>query len=185
MDIIFIFITFLWLGEFLIFPSLKKEEQSRKKSFSLILSSILFIISLNALMYFKDILLIDKAFLKIVALIIYSSGLLLRYWSLILLGKNFSRDVEVSGGQELISRGTYKYIRHPLYLGLFLLTIAVPLYVGNIIVFLLAIGIMFVSINLRIEEEESFMEEVLGPRYLYWKNERYKFIPFYKRKTRR
>lgn len=173
MNILFIIITLFWLGEFLIFPSLKKEEKSSKKSFPAILASILFIIILNAIMYFKDIFLVDKTFLKVIALVIYLSGLVLRYWSLILLGKNFSRDVEVSNEQELISHGTYKYFRHPLYLGLFLLTTAVPLYVGNIIVFLLAIFIMSFVINIRIKEEESFMEEVLGERYVSWKNKRY------------
>lgn len=180
MNIIFIVITLLWVGEFLVFPSSKKEEQSRKKSFSIILGSILFIITLNAIMYFANFLLIDRFFLKVIALILYGSGLFLRYWSLILLGKNFSRDVEVSDEQELISHGIYKHIRHPLYLGLFLLTIAVPLYVGNILVFLLSIVLMFISINIRIKEEEAFMEEILGERYLSWKNQRYKFIPFFK-----
>ena len=173
MNILFIIITLFWLGEFLIFPSLKKEEKSRKKSFSIILSSILLIVILNAIMYFKDILLFDNTLLKVLALIIYTSGLILRYWSLILLGQNFSRDVEVSNEQELVSHGTYKYFRHPLYLGLFLLTIAVPLYVGNILVFFLSILIMSIVINIRIKEEESFMENVLGERYISWKNERY------------
>ncbi len=124
-------------------------------------------------MYFGDILVIDSLYFKILGLIIYFTGLLLRYWSLILLGQNFSRDVEVSDQQELISHGSYKYFRHPLYLGLFLLTIAVPLYVGNIVVFLLAIVIMLTVIRIRIREEESFMEKVLGDRYRAWKDERY------------
>lgn len=180
MDILFVFITFLWLAEFLIFPSLKKEERSGKKSFSMILGAIILIIIINAIMYFNDFLIIDQSLLKVIALILYLGGLVLRYWSLILLGQNFSRDVEVSDEQELVSRGTYRYMRHPLYLGLFLLTIAVPLYVGNIIVFLFALVIMFIVINIRIKEEERFMEATLGKRYLTWKNERYKFIPFYK-----
>ena len=178
MNVIFIFITFLWIMEFFIFPSLEKEKRSDKRSFYIIFISIFSIIVINAIMYFKDILLVHNFYLKVVALIIYITGLILRYWSLILLGKNFSRDVEVEDTQELISHGTYRYIRHPLYLGLFLLTIAVPLYVGNIIVFLLSIIIMFKVINFRIIEEEEFMEDVLGDRYRLWKNKRYKFLPF-------
>lgn len=112
----------------------------------------------------------------------YSIGIILRYWSSILLGQNFSRDVEVSKNQELISNGPYRYMRHPLYTGLFLLTIAVPLFVGNIAVFLLAILLMYNMLNRRILEEERFMEEVLGARYVRWKNERYKFVPFVQQK---
>lgn len=178
MNYIFIILTVLWLLEFFIFPSLKKEERTGKNSFSIILVSILSIIIVNALMYSMNFLIIKSFFLKVIALLIYGLGLILRYWSLILLGKNFSRDVEVETDQELISRGTYRYIRHPLYLGLFLLTVSVPLFVGNIPVFLLAIAVMFRAIRIRIVEEESFMEDVLGQRYITWKDERYKFLPF-------
>ena len=178
MTYIFVFITFLWLLEFLIFPSLSKDNSSSKKSFAIILVSILAIIIVNAIMFFNDLLLVDSDALKVISLILYSSGLILRYWSLILLGKNFSRKVEVEDEQELVSNGTYRYIRHPLYLGLFLLTISVPLFVGNIIMFLVAIVTMFISISIRIKEEETYMEEVLGARYKFWKEKRYRFLPF-------
>lgn len=178
MTYIFIFITFLWLLEFVLFPSLAKDNRSNKRSFATILISILAIIIINAIMFFNGLLLVNSHALKVVSLILYSSGLILRYWSLILLGKNFSRKVEVEDEQELVSKGTYRYIRHPLYLGLFLLTISVPLFVGNIIMFLIAIVVMFVSISIRIKEEEAYMEEVLGSRYKFWKEERYKFLPF-------
>lgn len=178
LNAIFIIITILWIAEFLIFPSLEKEEQSREKSFSLILASILFVIIVNAVMVWLDVLLIHSLAFKIIGLILYLTGLVLRYWSLILLGKNFSRDVEVYRDQELISHGTYKFIRHPLYTGLFLLTVSVPLYCGNLMVFLAAVVIMVAAINIRINEEERFMEDVLGDRYVEWKNQRSKMIPF-------
>lgn len=178
MTYIFIFMTFLWIIEFFIFPSLKKDERSDKKTFSLIFFSILSIIIVNAIMYFKNLYTVENFFLKLIALIIYGLGLALRYWSLILLGENFSRDVEVSRDQVLVSKGSYKFIRHPLYLGLFLLTIAVPLFVGNIIVFFISIVVMFIAINARIKEEERFMGDALGDRYISWKNKRYKFLPF-------
>ena len=178
MNYIFIILTIIWISEFFIFPSLKKEKSTDKNSFSIILASILIIIIVNAIMYFTDTWIIDSFPLKVIALVVYSIGLILRYWSLILLGKNFSRDVEVTDNQELVSHGSYRYVRHPLYLGLFLLTISVPLYVGNIVMFIIAIFLMFFAISIRIKEEEAFMEDELGDRYKVWKEERYKFIPF-------
>lgn len=41
---------------------------------------------------------------------------------------------------------------------------------------------MYNMLNRRILEEERFMEEVLGARYVRWKNERYKFVPFVQQK---
>lgn len=178
MNIIFIIITILWLLEFIIFPSKDKSEDIKNSSFSIILKAILLIIIINGIMlYFHKYIRYSRS-LKIIAIMIYFSGLILRYYSLILLGKNFSRNVEVDQEQELVSTGTYKYVRHPLYLGLFLLVIAIPLYVGNIYLFLISIVLMFKVINIRIEEEEEAMEKIIGARYVRWKNKRYKFIPF-------
>lgn len=182
MTVLFIIITLFWIGEFMFFPSSKKEERSKEKTFRAILITILFILTINALMFWFDFLLIKSVYLQATAIVMYSIGIILRYWSSILLGQNFSRDVEVSKNQELISNGPYRYMRHPLYTGLFLLTIAVPLFVGNIAVFLLAILLMYNVLNRRILEEERFMEEVLGARYVRWKNERYKFVPFVQQK---
>lgn len=178
MTIIFIIITILWIGEFIFFPSLNKEERSKQKTFLIILAAILTIIIVNAVMAWQNILLVESSVLQAVALVIYASGLIIRYWALIMLGTNFSRNVEVSKEQELISHGPYKYVRHPSYTGLFLLATAVPLFVGNLLVFVLAIGLMYMVINRRIKEEEGFMEDVMGDRYVQWKNERYKLLPF-------
>ncbi len=178
MNVTFILITVLWLMEFIIFPSKDKSKESKTSSFSIILISILLIVIVNGIMFYFDKLLVDRLSLKIIALFIYASGLILRYYSLILLGKNFTRNVEVSENQELVSTGTYKYLRHPLYLGLFLLVIAIPLYVGNILLFIISIIIMFKAIDIRIKEEEKTMEKIIGERYVEWKMKRYKFIPF-------
>ncbi|GAB2491556.1 hypothetical protein GCM10008929_14730 [Alkalibacterium psychrotolerans] len=178
MTIVFIIITLLWIGEFIFFPSLNKEEQSKQKSFRVILAAILSIIIVNAVMAWQNILLVDSPLLQAVALVIYGSGLVIRFWALIMLGTNFSRNVEVSKDQELISHGPYKYVRHPSYTGLFLLATAVPLFVGNLLVFVLAVALMYVVLNRRMNEEESFMEDVMGDRYVQWKKERYKLLPF-------
>lgn len=178
MNLIFITITMFWLMEFIIFPSKDKIKEVKTNSFFIILMSILLIIIVNGFMFYFDILIVDSLGLKIVTLNIYALGLILRYYSLILLGKNFSRNVEVNKEQELISTGTYKHLRHPLYLGLFLLVISVPLYSGNLIIFLLSSIIMFRVIDMRIKEEEKTMESIIGERYIKWKSKRYKFIPF-------
>ncbi len=146
MNFIFIIITMFWLIEFIIFPSGEKSKESKADSFSIILMSILLIVIVNGFMFYFDILIIDSPVLKVVTLFIYAMGLILRYYSLILLGKNFSRNVEVSEQQELISTGTYKYVRHPIYLGLFLLVISIPLYTGNLVMFLYHILLLILTV---------------------------------------
>ena len=178
MDYIFIAITILWLLEFIIFPSPKIEKNEKKKSFSLILFSIILVIFLNVIFINLDLLILKHKLIKPFALLLYFLGLALRYSSSFLLKDNFSRNVVVSKKQKLVSKGPYKYIRHPLYLGLILLTISVPLYFGNILVFIFSLILMTFAINIRIAEEEKAMEKVLKERYLNYKSKRKKFIPF-------
>ena len=53
---------------------------------------------------------------------LYYSGLALYLWGMSTLGESFapssSRGVRLPIGQELITRGPYQYVRHPMYLGL-------------------------------------------------------------------
>jgi protein-S-isoprenylcysteine O-methyltransferase Ste14 len=102
----------------------------------------------------------------------------LRYISILYLGKHFTRDVEVSKTQTLISKGPYRWLRHPLYLGLFLLTISVPLFFQNWLMTILSSIAMFFMLNHRMNIEETLMEDVIGNTYIEWKKTRYRFIPW-------
>lgn len=108
----------------------------------------------------------------------YPVGLVLRYISIIYLGTYFTRDVEVSKDQNLVSKGPYRILRHPLYLGLYLLTISVPLFFANWLMTIVSMVIMFMILNVRMQIEEKLMEETLRKAYTIWKKKRYRFIPF-------
>ena len=128
---LFYVVTILWIAEFVIFPShLKKQSKQEKKSFFFILQFILLIILLNFFLGWLQIGTLDNQFtqniLNYVGITLYILGLLLRYVSIIHLGRFFTRNVAVSDTHELISSGPYKILRHPLYLGLFLLSTSVP-----------------------------------------------------------
>jgi hypothetical protein len=47
------------------------------------------------------------------------------------MGQNWSSDVVIQERHELIERGPYAYVRHPLYSGLLLMLMGVALYYGR------------------------------------------------------
>lgn len=180
---LFYVVTILWIAEFVIFPShLKKQSKQEKKSFFFILQFILLIILLNFFLGWLQIGTLDNQFtqniLNYVGITLYILGLLLRYVSIIHLGRFFTRNVAVSESHELISSGPYKILRHPLYLGLFLLSTSVPLFFSNIILTPIAYLLMGYILNHRMTLEEHILESSLGQIYKHWKKSRYKFIPF-------
>ncbi|AFL80292.1 putative protein-S-isoprenylcysteine methyltransferase [Aequorivita sublithincola DSM 14238] len=95
-------------------------------------------------------------------------GTLLACWSRLLLGKNWSVSVQLKEGHELITKGPYKIIRHPIYTAILLL------FLGNILIVgdyrgILAIVIVFVSLWRKLKLEELWLAEYFGEGYLIYK----------------
>ncbi len=177
---IFVIITLLWWAEFIIFPS-QHEDQTTGKSFYYILGTILFSIGCSLTLRQLGIANLAEDRLltaQTLGLAIYFFGLLVRYWSLILLGDYFTRGVSVETKQDLISVGPYKFLRHPLYLGLFLLTLGAVVFIANWAGIILAAIMMFLALRYRIILEEKQLEEIIGEQYRSWKSDRYRLFPF-------
>lgn len=175
---IFFIITFLWVAEIIKFRPEVADGQS-KKTFYQILFSIVSSIVLTFVFFFSDIFSIPYSLRSLfinIGIIGYAIGIFVRLWSRFELGKYFSHHVAVDVDQELISTGPYKYFRHPLYIGLFLLTVSVPVFTFNYGGFIYALFSMKYSLSQRINEEELEMEKVLGQRYIDWKKDRYNFF---------
>ncbi len=78
---------------------------------------------------------------------------------------------------QLVKAGIYKYIRHPLYLSVFLLGTGIMLKnPGRVQLLLSVINLIAVYITARIEEGE--MKAKFGPAYTAYMKETKMFIPF-------
>ncbi|MFO7941432.1 MAG: isoprenylcysteine carboxylmethyltransferase family protein [Bacillota bacterium] len=182
-NLIFALVTLLWWAEFVIFPS---RMDSRRKSngshtYRLILVAVSFTVGVSLILHFLGIGRISAAFVpaaRTAGLTMYTSGLILRYWSSIILGREFTRGIEVSEEMRLVTSGPYRLLRHPLYLGLMLLTLGVPAFLGNILGFLIGSGVMFISLARRVEAEERQLLATLGDEYARWIRGRYRLLPF-------
>jgi protein-S-isoprenylcysteine O-methyltransferase Ste14 len=91
------------------------------------------------------------------------------------LGRNWSSEVVIQEKHELIERGPYAYIRHPLYSGVLLMLMGVALYYGRkawIIIFVCALfGFYFKS-----QMEERLLAKTF-PAYSEYKQRTKALIP--------
>jgi len=79
--------------------------------------------------------------------------------------------------QQVITTGTYSFVRHPLYLGCILMLIGMPLMVGSLVgVFISLLGVVTLVIRI-IGEEKMLVEELEGYRD-YQKKVKYRLIPY-------
>jgi protein-S-isoprenylcysteine O-methyltransferase Ste14 len=80
------------------------------------------------------------------------------------LGENWSVAVQLKQGHELIERGPYRWVRHPIYSGLLLAFLGTAVLVGELRG-LLALAIVAVSFWFKLQLEERWLGEQFGPAY--------------------
>jgi protein-S-isoprenylcysteine O-methyltransferase Ste14 len=87
------------------------------------------------------------------------------------LGVNWSPSLEIREKHELITRGIYGVIRHPMYASQWLLTLATPLLLQNWIAGFLNLVVFIPFYVLRVKAEEQMMLDSFGTQYQeYMKN---------------
>ncbi|HEX6021233.1 MAG TPA: isoprenylcysteine carboxylmethyltransferase family protein [Solirubrobacter sp.] len=104
-------------------------------------------------------------------------GLGLRVWSIAALGRSFRTTVEVEPGQAVVSRGPYRWIRHPSYLGLLLIVAGLGAALGNWLSLAACVVLSVPAIVSRIRVEEAELNRVLGPAYRRYQSGRARLIP--------
>jgi len=84
--------------------------------------------------------------------------------------------IEVSKGQEVISTGPYRVVRHPMYAGALLMLTFTPIALGSLWG-LFAVLPMFAVIAFRLLDEEKFLAENLPGYGNYCEKTRYRLVP--------
>ena len=87
------------------------------------------------------------------------------FWSASTLGAHFDLDVEVHGGHEIIDRGPYRIVRHPVYLGIAIHFVGACLATGNVLLIVGTVLATFPALYLRAAAEERLLRDSLGPAY--------------------
>ena len=112
-------------------------------------------------------------------LALFWAGISLRLWSFHTLGRYFTFTVQTSVDQPVISDGPYRLIRHPSYVALLLIVVALGLFIGNwwsLACVTTAVAGAFVF---RIRVEERALVRDLGDGYRdYAAATRKRLVPF-------
>ena len=98
--------------------------------------------------------------------VVLTAGALFIFWRAHAdLGLNWSPTLEIREKHELITRGIYAIIRHPMYASQWLLVIAQPLLLPNWIAGFLNLLVFIPFYLLRVKAEEQMMVESFGEQY--------------------
>jgi protein-S-isoprenylcysteine O-methyltransferase Ste14 len=109
--------------------------------------------------------------------LLYAAGGVLRLAPVFVLGRRFSGLVAIQPEHRLVSSGLYGVIRHPSYLGLFVLMLGWGLAFRSgvgVVIAVLSLGVLLA----RIQAEERLLSETFGAEYDAYRARTWRLIPY-------
>lgn len=154
-------------------------DTKKKDNGSVLLIRVLMYVSvlIAILLDLKNIAMLPNWFFYL-GIFLIVIGILVRQWAIFVLGRFFTITVSVQKNQKVVDHGPYRYIRHPSYLGLFMIVIGIGLALhswGGILVLFVMNGVAF---GYRMHIEEKVLVSELGDDYVQYMKRTKRLIPF-------
>lgn len=105
------------------------------------------------------------------------AGLMLFVWSAAAMGANWSLVARTRGAHELVERGPFRLMRHPIYVALFLLMLGTAKASGHLINLIGAVPLYVIGTLSRIAVEERLLRDAFGERYEDYARRVKRFVP--------
>lgn len=112
-----------------------------------------------------------------VGLFIVLAGLILNITSAVTLWRNYSSFLMIRENHQLVRHGSYKIIRHPIYLGVVMVTVGIAIFCYSPLGFIIMLILIPLFLN-RIRLEEAMLIEVFGEEYRSYQKLSKKIVPF-------
>lgn len=105
------------------------------------------------------------------------AGFALLQWAQTTLGRSWSDQPRLLQGQELVTGGPYRWIRHPIYSAFILILGSLLLISANWLVGLCWLGMVVLEVSSRVRYEESLMLAAFGDQYREYMNHTGRLLP--------
>lgn len=105
------------------------------------------------------------------------AGLAFAIWARVTLGEHWSGTVTIKEGHELIQRGPYAVVRHPIYTGLIVAFLGTAVLVGDLRGWL-ALACAVAAIAIKVPVEERFMARAFPDGWPAYRKRVKAIVPF-------
>jgi protein-S-isoprenylcysteine O-methyltransferase Ste14 len=120
---------------------------------------------------------LDGAVWGLSGAVLFAAGLVLRWYSIIHLGRFFTVDVAIASDHRLIDTGPYRLVRHPSYTGALMAFVGLALCMANWASLIVLIVPVFGVFLRRMQVEEAALLEGLGGPYQDYMQRTKRLIP--------
>jgi protein-S-isoprenylcysteine O-methyltransferase Ste14 len=115
--------------------------------------------------------------LRVIGLLLLVAGLAIRWAAVLNLGSAFSANVAIRGAQRVRTTGLYRWVRHPSYLGLVLIFLAIGIDSRNWISLAIVLVLPTFALLYRIQIEEAALREAFGEEYAAYSRTAKRLVP--------
>jgi protein-S-isoprenylcysteine O-methyltransferase Ste14 len=105
------------------------------------------------------------------------AGLFVTIWARVTLGRNWSGSITFKQDHELVERGPYRFVRHPIYTGLLLMALGTAVVRGNPDSFL-GVVVFLVAHIWKLRREEELLQRHFPDSYPAYRDRTRALIPF-------
>lgn len=114
---------------------------------------------------------------RLIGLVLFVSGIAVRWWAIVTLGRFFTVDVQIAPDHELVERGPFRAVRHPSYTGVLLAFVGFALSLANWGALLVIVLPIFAAFLRRMEVEEQALTAALGATYVNYMRRTKRLVP--------
>jgi protein-S-isoprenylcysteine O-methyltransferase Ste14 len=119
-----------------------------------------------------------RRLLYFAGLFLFAGGIILRWYSIVHLGRFFTVDVSIEKEHRVIDTGPYRFVRHPSYTGALIAFLGFGLCLGNWLSILLLMLPITAAFLWRIRIEEQALIDALGEDYRAYMRRTARLVPF-------
>jgi protein-S-isoprenylcysteine O-methyltransferase Ste14 len=113
---------------------------------------------------------------EVIGLLIEAAFFLLAVWARRTLGSNWSGEVRIATGHQLVRSGPYKYIRHPIYTAILGMYCGIMIVSGQIHA-PIAVVLITLAYLRKIRMEETALAAAFGDEFTAWRRESWRLVP--------
>ncbi len=184
LSILWTILFFAWFASELLIAVATRTSDSGGKvrdRGSQLLLWLVIVFSVTACEWFRHLLphniLGNAPWLLPASIVLILMGLAIRALAIFSLGKSFSANVAIRDSQKIYRGGLYRFLRHPSYLGLILIFLAIGLHSRNWLCLAIAFLPTTAALLYRIHIEEAALRDAFGEDYVSYSKVTKRLIP--------
>jgi protein-S-isoprenylcysteine O-methyltransferase len=114
---------------------------------------------------------------RFVGVMAFAAGLVIRWYSIVHLGRFFTVNVAIAANHRLIDTGPYRFVRHPSYTGALMAFLGLALCLANWASVAVMLGPVLLVFLRRMHVEEGALLQALGDQYRDYMRRTKRLIP--------